>query len=89
LRQRHLWRAYRWRREIALDPLCREIHIDAPVAINRFALVIGMSFVSELRRIPAPEEDTFNQLVAILWILSEIAFDVFGTFFGRRWCCWT
>ena len=50
--------------------------------MDRFARVIRMSFVSELRLGPARQRDnTFDQFLAVVWSLSEIAFDVFGTFF--------
>ena len=40
-----------------------------------------MSLVFEPRRGHAPAESAFDQFVAILWIVSEIAFDVFSMFF--------
>ena len=79
--QRPLWRAYDGAaRSLSILYVC-DLHIGEPVTTDRFARVIGMSFVSELRLRPTPEADTFDQFLAVLWSLSEITFDVFGTFF--------
>jgi hypothetical protein len=41
-----------------------------------------MSFIAEPKPRHMPTEgDAFDQFVAVLWIVSEIAFDVFGMFF--------
>ena len=40
-----------------------------------------MSFIAVPRPRHASEHDAFDQCVAILWILSDIVFEVFGIFF--------
>ena len=41
-----------------------------------------MSFIAEPKPRHMPMQgDAFDQFVAVLWIVSEIAFDVFGMFF--------
>ena len=42
-----------------------DLHICAPVAMNRFARVSGMSFVSGLRLGPAQQRDRFDQVLAV------------------------
>jgi hypothetical protein len=40
-----------------------------------------MRFIAEPGSRHLPADDAFDQFVTTLWILSEIAFDVFGMFF--------
>jgi len=75
-----LWLAYVSRARSLSILNRRAIQIDGPVPTG----AVGWSPSHELYREPRPRhlpaDGAFDRLVATLWVLSEIAFDVFRMF---------